>query len=199
MDGPKNISWHDSIITKTERREQNGHSSFVLWFTGLSGSGKSTLANAVSKVMFDRQIRSYLLDGDNVRFGLNQDLGFSAEDRTENIRRIGEVAKLFVESGQVVLTAFISPFEKDRNQVRQLLEKKEFVEIFVKCPIEECEKRDPKGQYLKARMGKIAGFTGIDSPYEEPVKPELIIETDKYSLEQCVAQVMTYLEKEQLI
>lgn len=199
MDGLNHLSWHDSIITKKDRREQNRHHSFVLWFTGLSGSGKSTLANAVSKVLFDRQIRSYVLDGDNIRFGLNKDLGFSNEDRIENIRRIGEVAKLFVESGQVVLTAFISPFLEDRTQVRQLLETKEFVEVFVKCPIEECEKRDVKGLYLKARMGEIPGFTGIDSPYEEPIKPELVIETNKYQLEQCVAQIVNYLEKEHFI
>jgi len=199
MDGSQNLTRHDSIITKKERREQNGHQSFVLWFTGLSGSGKSTLANAVSKSLFDLQIRSYVLDGDNIRLGLNKDLGFSKEDRTENIRRIGEVAKLFVESGQVILTAFISPLKEHREQVRQLLERREFIEIFVKCPLEECEKRDPKGLYLKARMGEISGFTGIDSPYEEPVKPELVIETNNYSLEQCVEQVMNYLVKEHLI
>lgn len=199
MDGPNHLTWHDFIITKRERREQNGHHSFVLWFTGLSGSGKSTLANTVSKVLFDRQIRSYVLDGDNLRFGLNKDLGFSFEDRTENIRRIGEVAKLFVESGQIVLTAFISPFEEHRYQVRELLVRKEFVEVFVKCPIDECEKRDPKGLYSKARLGEIKEFTGIDSPYEEPVRPELIIETNKYSLVQCVEQIVNYLEKENLI
>jgi adenylylsulfate kinase len=199
MDGPNNIRWHDAIITKKDRRDQNSHHSFVLWFTGLSGSGKSTLANAVSKVLFDRQIRSYVLDGDNIRFGLNKDLSFSKEDRIENIRRIGEVSKLFIESGQVVLTAFISPFIEDRNQVRQLLETKEFIEVFVKCPIEECEKRDAKGLYLKARMGDITGFTGIDSPYEEPIKPELVIETNKFQIEQCVAQIVKYLEVEHFI
>jgi adenylylsulfate kinase len=199
MDSSPNLTWHDSIITKKDRREQNGHHSFVLWFTGLSGSGKSTLANAVSKSLFDFQIRSYVLDGDNIRLGLNKDLGFSKDDRTENIRRIGEVAKLFVESGQIILTAFISPLEEHRNQVRQLLERKEFIEVFVKCPLEECEKRDPKGLYQKARMGGIAGFTGVDSPYEEPVKPEQIIETNKYALEKCVEQVMNYLDVEQLI
>ncbi|HWO96156.1 MAG TPA: adenylyl-sulfate kinase [Bacillus sp. (in: firmicutes)] len=193
------ITWHDSAVTKEDRRKQNGHQSFILWFTGLSGSGKSTLANAVAKALFDRKIRNYVLDGDNIRFGLNKDLGFSEKDRKENIRRIGEVAKLFVDSGQVVLTAFISPFQQDRNEVRQLTEENEFIKVYVKCPLDECEKRDPKGLYQKARKGEIKEFTGIDSPYEEPTNPELIIETNKYSLEDCVKRVLMYLEGRQLI
>ncbi|HWO95197.1 MAG TPA: adenylyl-sulfate kinase [Bacillus sp. (in: firmicutes)] len=199
MANATNITWHESVITKKERREQNGHQSFILWFTGLSGSGKSTVANAVAKALFDRQIRNYVLDGDNIRFGLNKNLGFSEEDRKENIRRIGEVAKLFVDSGQVVLTAFISPFQEDRNQVRQLVEENEFIEVYVKCPLDECEKRDPKGLYKKARSGEIKQFTGIDSPYEEPVNPELVVETDKTSIEGCVEQVLAYLKEKGLI
>ncbi|WP_257009152.1 adenylyl-sulfate kinase [Bacillus sp. 7884-1] len=194
-----NITWHDPSITKKDRREQNGHKSFILWFTGLSGSGKSTLANEIAKRLFDRKIRNYILDGDNIRFGLNKDLGFSKEDRQENIRRIGEVSKLFVDSGQVVLAAFISPFQRDRDQVRQLVEKNEFIEVFVNCPLDVCEKRDPKGLYQKLREGKIKEFSGVDSVYEEPVNPELIIDTNKYSIQECVALVIKYLEEKQLI
>lgn len=194
-----NIVWHHATVTKEDRRTKNGHHSAVLWFTGLSGSGKSTLANAVSKKLFELGVQNYVLDGDNIRHGLNKDLGFSAEDRTENIRRIGEVAKLFVDSGQFVLTAFISPFARDRQLVRQLLANDEFIEIYVKCPLEECEKRDPKGLYKKARNGEIREFTGIDSPYEEPVSPELTIETHRHSLEQCVEQVIAYLRHRQFM
>jgi adenylylsulfate kinase len=188
-----NIVWHQTTITKEDRRKRNGHHSAILWFTGLSGSGKSTIANAVSKKLFDLGIQNYVLDGDNIRHGLNKDLGFSAEDRTENIRRIGEVAKLFVDSGQFVLTAFISPFAQDRELVRHLVEKDEFIEIYVKCPLEECERRDPKGLYKKARKGEIRDFTGIDSPYEAPVFPELTLETDRYTIDECANQVIAYL------
>ncbi|ADE71908.1 MULTISPECIES: adenylyl-sulfate kinase [Priestia] len=199
MNKSTNITWHDAGITKEERREQNNHHSFVLWFTGLSGSGKSTVANAVAKALFDKNIRNYVLDGDNVRFGLNKNLGFSAEDRTENIRRIGEVSKLFVDSGQVVLTAFISPFQEDRAQVREILEGNEFLEVYVECPLEECEKRDPKGLYKKARSGEIRDFTGIDSPYESPANPELTINTSTQSVEECVQTVIEYLANRKFI
>ncbi|MQR84850.1 adenylyl-sulfate kinase [Bacillus megaterium] len=199
MSKSTNITWHDAGITKEERREQNNHHSFVLWFTGLSGSGKSTVANAVAKALFDKNIRNYVLDGDNVRFGLNKNLGFSAEDRTENIRRIGEVSKLFVDSGQVVLTAFISPFQEDRAQVREILEGNEFLEVYVECPLEECEKRDPKGLYKKARSGEIRNFTGIDSPYESPANPELTINTSTQSVEECVQTVIEYLANRKFI
>ena len=199
MNKSTNITWHDAGITKEERREQNNHHSFVLWFTGLSGSGKSTVANAVAKALFDNNIRNYVLDGDNVRFGLNKNLGFSAEDRTENIRRIGEVSKLFVDSGQVVLTAFISPFQEDRAQVREILEGNEFLEVYVECPLEECEKRDPKGLYKKARSGEIRDFTGIDSPYESPANPELTINTSTQSVEECVQTVIEYLANRKFI
>ncbi|RDZ09740.1 adenylyl-sulfate kinase [Priestia megaterium] len=199
MSKSTNITWHDAGITKEERRKQNNHHSFVLWFTGLSGSGKSTVANAVAKALFDKNIRNYVLDGDNVRFGLNKNLGFSAEDRTENIRRIGEVSKLFVDSGQVVLTAFISPFQEDRAQVREILEGNEFLEVYVECPLEECEKRDPKGLYKKARSGEIRDFTGIDSPYESPANPELTINTSTQSVEECVQTVIEYLASRKFI
>ncbi|MCK1982952.1 MULTISPECIES: adenylyl-sulfate kinase [Peribacillus] len=199
MSKSTNVTWHETSLTKELRRKQNGHESTVLWFTGLSGSGKSTIANAVAKELYNRNIRSYVLDGDNIRHGLNKDLGFSEEDRTENIRRIGEVSKLFVDSGQFVLTAFISPFRADRQIVRDLLEEGEFIEVYIKCPIEECEVRDPKGLYDKARKGIIKDFTGIDSPYEEPEQPEIILESDKYSIEECVEQVIGYLTAKKAI
>ncbi|CAH0223733.1 MULTISPECIES: adenylyl-sulfate kinase [Peribacillus] len=199
MSKSTNVTWHETSLTKELRRKQNGHESTVLWFTGLSGSGKSTIANAVAKELYNRNIRSYVLDGDNIRHGLNKDLGFSEEDRTENIRRIGEVSKLFVDSGQFVLTAFISPFRADRQIVRDLLDEGEFIEVYIKCPIEECEVRDPKGLYDKARKGIIKDFTGIDSPYEEPEQPEIILESDQYSIEECVEQVIGYLTAKKAI
>ncbi|MFD1457770.1 adenylyl-sulfate kinase [Scopulibacillus daqui] len=194
-----NITWHASSISKSERRLRNGHHSFVIWFTGLSGSGKSTLANAVAGRLFDDHLQSYVLDGDNIRFGLNKDLGYSERDRKENIRRIGEVAKLFVDSGSVVLTAFISPYKEDRRAVRELLKADEFIEIFVKCSIDECEKRDPKGLYQKARNGEIKAFTGINAPYEEPDKPEMIIDTEHFTIDQCVNQIIDYLKANKFI
>jgi adenylylsulfate kinase len=190
-----NIVWHDSKVTKEDRQKLNGHKSVVLWFTGLSGAGKSTLSVEVEKELHQRGIRTYILDGDNIRHGLNKDLGFSAEDRKENIRRIGEVAKLMVDAGIVTLTAFISPYREDREMVRQLLGEKEFIEIYVKCSLEECERRDPKGLYKKARAGEIKGFTGIDDPYEEPENPELVVETDKQTLEESIKQIIAYLEE----
>ncbi|KRF60900.1 adenylyl-sulfate kinase [Peribacillus butanolivorans] len=199
MSNSTNVTWHEASLTKELRRKQNGHESTVLWFTGLSGSGKSTIANAVAKELYNRNIRSYVLDGDNIRHGLNKDLGFSEEDRTENIRRIGEVSKLFVDSGQFVLTAFISPFRADRQIVRDLLEEGEFIEVYIKCPIEECEVRDPKGLYDKARKGIIKDFTGIDSPYEEPEQPEIVLESNQYSIEECVEQVINYLTTKRAI
>ncbi|MBT2758946.1 adenylyl-sulfate kinase [Mesobacillus foraminis] len=199
MNKSTNITWHDASLTKEMRRKQSGHHSFVLWFTGLSGSGKSTVANAVAQELYNNKIKNYVLDGDNIRHGLNKDLGFSDEDRTENIRRIGEVSKLFVDAGQVVLTAFISPFQADRGLVRDLLEDGEFIEVYVKCPVDECEKRDPKGLYEKARKGLIRDFTGIDSPYEEPSNPELVIETNLSSVEGCVEQVIQFLQSRNYI
>lgn len=199
MGKSSNITWHELSLSKESRRKQNGHQSFVLWFTGLSGSGKSTVANALAQKLFEQDIRNYVLDGDNIRHGLNKDLGFSDSDRTENIRRIGEVSKLFVDSGQVVLTAFISPFLADRQLVRSLLEEDEFIEVYVKCPLEECENRDPKGLYDKARKGLIPDFTGIHSPYEEPQQPELVVNTSESSVEECVEQIINYLSSKNAI
>ena len=194
MNNTKNITWHNTEITLEMREKQQGHQGFVLWFTGLSGSGKSTVATALQKELFNRGYRVFILDGDNVRHGLNSDLGFSKEDREENIRRIGELAKLYMEAGIITITSFISPFIQDRNRVRDILPKEKFIETFVSAPIEVCEQRDPKGLYKKARDGKISNFTGIDSPYEEPDNPELIIETYKYSIKENVSEIINYLK-----
>ncbi len=194
-----NIVWHQASIAKEERHNKNKHQSFILWFTGLSASGKSSVANAFARTLFDRGAQSFVLDGDNVRHGLNSDLGFGEEDRKENIRRIGEVSKLFVESGQIVLTAFISPYRADRDLVRSLVGENEFLEVYVKCSVEECEKRDPKGLYKKARNEEIKNFTGISAPYEEPLHPEIIMDTEKHSVEECVKQLTKALIERGLI
>jgi adenylylsulfate kinase len=186
-------------LKKEDRQRLKKHKSAILWFTGLSGSGKSTIAHALEEALYKRGIHTYILDGDNVRSGLNKDLGFSEKDRQENIRRIGEVAKLFVDAGLIVLVAAISPYKKDRAFVRNLVEPGEFVEIYVKCPLEVCETRDPKGLYKKARQGIIKNFTGIDAPYEEPENPEIIIETNKESIEEGVAKIIKFLEENQII
>ncbi|MFJ7981263.1 adenylyl-sulfate kinase [Lysinibacillus xylanilyticus] len=188
-----NIVWHEASITKEERRTQNKHQSFILWFTGLSASGKSSVANAFARRLFERGNQAFVLDGDNVRHGLNKDLGFDEAGRKENIRRIGEVSKLFVENGQIVLTAFISPYREDRQVVRELVEAGEFIEVYVKCSVETCEKRDPKGLYKKARNAEIPNFTGISAPYEEPERPEIILDTELNSIEECVDQLTDIL------
>ncbi|GGH76540.1 adenylylsulfate kinase [Pullulanibacillus pueri] len=190
-----NIVWHDGQVSKQDRQALNGHKSAVLWFTGLSGAGKSTVAVEVEKLLHKMGIRTYILDGDNIRHGLNKNLGFSPEDRKENIRRIGEVSKLFVDAGLFTLTAFISPYQEDRDLVRDILGEKEFIEIYVKCDLEECEKRDPKGLYAKARKGEIKNFTGIDAPYEAPEKPELVVENDRQTIGESAQQVIDYLQK----
>lgn len=194
-----NIVWHQAAITKQDRQTRAGHKSCVLWFTGLSGAGKSTLANAVDHELHRRGLASYVLDGDNIRHGLNRGLGFGPDDRKENIRRIGEVAKLFVDAGVIALTAFISPYREDRELARGLLEADEFVEIYVKCPLVECERRDPKGLYQKARNGEIGHFTGITSPYEEPQDPELVIESRELTVEASVEIILVYLEQRGII
>ncbi|ACV64760.1 adenylylsulfate kinase [Desulfofarcimen acetoxidans DSM 771] len=188
-----NIVWHKYKVKKEDRYRINGHKSCVLWITGLSGSGKSTLAVEVEKELYKCKVHSYVLDGDNIRHGLNKDLGFSAEDRQENIRRIGEVSKLLVDAGLLVISAFISPFREDRLKVRELFKTGEFIEIYVKCGLEVCEKRDPKGLYEKARQGIIKDFTGISSPYEVPITPELVVDTEELKIEECVDQVINYL------
>lgn len=199
MSASKNITWHDSEVTKAQRQERNGHKSVVIWFTGLSGSGKSTISVALEKVLFEQNITSYRLDGDNIRHGLNQNLGFSPEDRKENIRRIGEVGKLMVDAGVVTMTAFISPYEEDRNTVREILEDGEFIEVFTKCSLDECESRDPKGLYKKARSGEIKEFTGINAPYEEPSNPEIVIDTENESVEESVEKIVAYLKENQYL
>lgn len=188
-----NVVWHHANITREKREQTNGHRSAVLWFTGLSGAGKSTLAHAVEERLHEMGAKTFVIDGDNVRHGLCGDLTFSDEDRIENIRRVGEVAKLFVEAGVITLTAFISPFRSDRAKVRSLLGEGDFIEVYCKTPIEVCESRDVKGLYAKARAGKISAFTGISSPYEEPEDPEVIAETGSLELDACVDQVITEL------
>lgn len=188
-----NLTWHDTKITKEQRSKLKNQKPCVLWLTGLSGSGKSTLANALEQRLFTMGYHTYLLDGDNVRHGLNKDLGFDENSRVENIRRIGEVCKLFVDSGLIVLCAFISPFCKERQIIRELLDKGEYIEIFVDTPIEICEKRDPKGLYKKARNGEIKNFTGIDSPYEAPENPEIHIKSE--NLDENIETILKYLLK----
>ena len=190
----KNITWSHSKITRDARAKLLGHGAATVWFTGLSGSGKSTVAIALEEALVARKVSSYVLDGDNIRQGLNSNLGFSPDDRTENIRRIGQVAKLFNDAGVVVQTAFISPYRADRDQVREILPEGEFIEVLVDCPLEECEKRDVKGLYQKARAGEIPEFTGISAPYEEPERPELVLKTAESSVEECVEQLIAYLE-----
>ncbi len=199
MSESNNITWHDSEVTKEERQNRNGHKSAVIWFTGLSGSGKSTVSVALEKALFNEGKQTYRLDGDNVRHGLNKNLGFSPEDRTENIRRIGEVAKLMVDAGSITVTAFISPYKQDRDNVRAILEDDEFIEVYTKCSVEECENRDPKGLYKKARSGEIPEFTGISAPYEAPDHPEIILDTEHESINQSVDRVIQHLKQHQYI
>jgi adenylylsulfate kinase len=195
----KDIVWHQHNIDKTARAEQNGHKAFVLWFTGLSGSGKSTIAGALEQELFSRGVHTYLLDGDNVRHGLCKGLGFTAEDRQENLRRVGEAAKLMVDAGLVVLAAFVSPYRADREEIRSLLSEGEFVEVFVDTPLSECELRDPKGLYKKARAGEIKNFTGISDPYESPEKPEIHINNYGCSVSEVVTELLTQLQEANLL
>jgi adenylylsulfate kinase len=189
----KNISWHEGKVSKQHRQALNRHKSAILWFTGLSGSGKSTISVELEKKMYEIGFKTYRLDGDNIRHGLNKDLGFSEDARKENIRRIGEVSKLMVDAGILTLTAFISPYKIDRQSVREMMEDGEFIEIHVHASIEACESRDPKGIYKKVREGKIKGFTGIDSPYEEPDSPEIVIDTEKLTVDESVEIILAYL------
>jgi adenylylsulfate kinase len=199
MKKSSNTVWHQATVTRDRRQQLNAHRSAAIWFTGLSGSGKSTLSHAVEETLYQMKCRTFVLDGDNVRHGLCGDLGFSEHDRSENIRRIGETAKLFVEAGVITLTAFISPFSADRLRARQLFEPGDFIEVFCRCPLEICESRDVKGMYQRARAGEIQNFTGISSPYEEPDKPELIVDTGSMSLERCTDQVTSLLHDRGII
>jgi len=194
-----NVIWQQAIVTRKLREAQNGHRGAIVWFTGLSGSGKSTLAHAVEEALHQKGCRTFVLDGDNVRHGLCGDLGFSDAARVENIRRVGEVAKLFMEAGIIVLTAFISPFRDDRVRVRNMVAQGDFIEIYCEASLGVCESRDVKGLYKKARAGQIAEFTGISSPYQEPEHPELIVKTGKYELQECLLQVMTMLAQQGVI
>ncbi len=194
-----NIIYQKTAVSQADREFLNGHKSALLWFTGLSGSGKSTLSQALDKELYLRKARSYVLDGDNIRHGLNKDLGFTEQDRTENIRRIAELGSLFTDAGLIVSAAFISPYREDRKKAREILKNAAFIEIYVKCTVEVCEFRDVKGLYRKARSGEIRDFTGIDAPYEEPLDPEILLETDKESKEESLRRILTYLEKEGIL
>ncbi len=194
-----NITWHEHKVSREEREKLLGQKGVILWFTGLSGSGKSTVANEVSHRLHQMGKLNYILDGDNIRHGLNKDLGFSPEDRAENIRRISEVANLFADAGVITITAFISPYRKDRDFCRSLAGDGRFIEIYVKASLETCEKRDPKGLYKKARAGEIKEFTGISAPYEEPLNPEIILDSDNLSIEEEVEKVLGYLKEKKII
>ena len=194
-----NVIYHQASVTRGRRNQSNNHQSVVLWFTGLSGSGKSTLAHVLEEKLFNKGCKTLVLDGDNVRHGLNSNLDFSDDGRKENIRRIGEVAKLMLESGLIVMTAFISPFREDRAAVRNLISNSDFIEIYCKASLETCEARDVKGLYKRARAGEIKNYTGIDSPYEAPNNPELIIDTDKETLDESVSKIYSFLERKAII
>ena len=193
-DKTSNTVWHHATVTRQRREDQNAHKSFILWFTGLSGAGKSTLAHALEEQLHQLGCRTFVFDGDNVRHGLCGDLGFSEDDRQENIRRIGEMCKLFIEAGVIALTAFISPFRADRRKVRDLVPGGDFIEVYCKCSIDVCESRDDKGLYRRAKAGEIKDFTGISSPYEEPAQAEIAIDTDTVTLEDSVDKILAYLK-----
>jgi adenylylsulfate kinase len=191
----RNIVWHPGAVTREDREAIDGHKGRTIWLTGLPASGKSTIAVELEKQLWNRSVRAFILDGDNVRHGLNKDLGFSPADRTENIRRIGEVAKLFTEAGMIAITAFISPYRADRDQVRAIMQPGDFMEVYVRCALEVCEKRDPKGLYKKARAGQIPEFTGVSAPYEAPLAPELLLPSDELGVEESVGRILASLEQ----
>ena len=194
-----NVVWHQTTISNEDRNKLLSQKPFVLWFTGLSASGKSSIANIVEQKLYQMKYNTYLLDGDSVRHGLNKDLGFNEKSRVENIRRIGEVAKLFIDSGIITLTAFISPFKSDRQLVRELFDAGQFLEVFIDSSLETCENRDPKGMYIKARKGEIENFTGISSPYEVPVSPEIHVVNNLITLDEASDQIITHLKEKKLI
>ncbi len=195
----KDIVWHETLVNRQDRNRMNKHKSGVVWFTGCPSSGKSTIAHHVEKELFSRGVHCYVLDGDNVRHGINANLGFSREDRRENLRRIAELSKLFVDAGIVVLAAFVSPYCEDRDYIRQIVGNELFFEVYVKCSIETCEKRDPKGQYKKARAGLIKEYTGVSAPYEPPVNPEIVLDTEELDVESAVKKVLQFLDKKKFI
>ena len=199
MENEKNVTWHSTLVTREDRERQNGHKGAILWFTGLSGSGKSTLAHAVEKELYGLGCQTFVFDGDNVRHGLCSDLGFSREDRKENIRRIGEMVKLFLETGIIGLAAFISPYRNDRRMVRNLVSGGDFIEIYCRCSLEVCERRDKKGLYSRARAGEIKEFTGISAPYEEPENADIIVDTDKVPLNECVEKILDLIQEKKII
>lgn len=194
-----NVIWQDGYLRREERNRLNNHKSGLIWFTGLSGSGKSTIAHYVERELFKSSIRTYVLDGDNIRHGINSDLAFTREDRRENLRRIAEISKLFVDAGIVVLATFISPYRKDREYIRKRFEGDNFLEIYVKCSVQECERRDPKGQYRRARQGLIKDYTGISAPYEEPEEPDLILDTENLDIATSVAKVIDLLNTKRFL
>ncbi len=194
-----NIKWHRGIIKREDREISYHHKSCCVWITGLSGSGKSTIARELEKLLFDHNVKCYVLDGDNIRYGLNANLGFSPEDRTENIRRIGEISKLFVDAGVLVISAFISPYKKDRDKIREIMSPDDFIEVYLSTSLEACEKRDPKGLYKKARQGEIKDFTGISAPYEIPQNPEVEIDSEKDSAEVCARKIYDYLVSKNIV
>jgi adenylylsulfate kinase len=195
----ENVIWHERLVSRRERNLLNKHKSGVVWFTGLSAAGKSTIAHHLEKELFDRGIRAYVLDGDNVRHGINSNLGFSREDRKENLRRIAEISKLYVDAGIFILAAFISPYREDRGYIKEIVGPDDFFEIYVKCSLDVCENRDPKGLYKKARAGIIKNYTGIDAPYEEPLSPDLEIDTEELDVESSVRKVLTFLDNRKFI
>lgn len=201
MSSDRNIKWHKQRITKTDRRGSNQHKSALIWITGLSASGKSSIATELEHRLFEEKIKTFVLDGDNVRHGLNKDLGFSPEDRKENLRRVGEVAKLLVNAGILTIAAFISPYASDREAIRGLFSRdnEEFIEVYLKCDLAVCESRDPKGLYKKARRGEIPDFTGISQPYETPANPEITLETDRLSIKESVSSIIIYLTEKKII
>jgi len=195
----KNITWHELEVSTEDRERLEGHKGCVIWLTGLSGSGKSTIALALDKALYQAGARSFVLDGDNIRHGLNKDLGFSPEDREENIRRIGEVANLFAQAGVIAITAFISPYRADRRKARASAKEGRFIEVYVDCSVDVCEKRDPKGLYKKARAGQIANFTGVSAPYEAPLKPEINVKTAEATVEECTLPILDFLKEHGII
>ncbi|NWF52650.1 MAG: adenylyl-sulfate kinase [Nitrospirae bacterium] len=199
MSMENHIKWHNGFVNREDRNRLNNHKSGLVWLTGLPSSGKSTIAHTVEKRLFDKRIRIYVLDGDNIRHGLNSNLGFSRDDRYENLRRIVELSKLMVDAGLIVLASFVSPYREDRRYVKERFHNDNFLEIYVKCSIEECEKRDPKGNYKKAKAGIIKNYTGVSAPYEEPENPDLIIDTEELDLEKSVQKVLKLLQDKNFI